>query len=255
MTKTHRKLPLSYPTGSGPGPPGKKGELTPRAHLRELIDASADLLLGAACPGCGSPGLGPCSDCLQELMTLRPLSRVIGTAGSPSGELPVFACHPYARPISNLIVAHKERGAWRLADYFAQAMASRLEADVSLQLLGDAVLVPVPSDDVAERERGYDHAAAIARALARRSGASTQRPLRRTRSTGDQVGRDRVQRQAAQLGSMTVKPGELASRLRDRPLILVDDVVTTGATLQECSRALRAAGLRPVLGICLASSG
>jgi predicted amidophosphoribosyltransferase len=98
-----------------------------------------------------------------------------------------------------------------------------------------ATIVPVPAHPAHARTRGYDQARLLARALARRTGAPLAQPLRRSGAALGQLGASRVER---------LREGRVAVRARDGPrrVLLVDDVHTTGATLDACAQALRAAG-------------
>jgi competence protein ComFC len=112
------------------------------------------------------------------------------------------------------------------------------------------VLVAVPLDSARQRERGYNQAERIARAVARRMKLPLlpASALRRVRSTTTQIGLSRRERRD------NMKDGFAANRalVDDRRALLIDDVMTTGATLDSCARALRAAGARDVLALTVA---
>ncbi|WP_196189102.1 ComF family protein [Conexibacter sp. W3-3-2] len=98
------------------------------------------------------------------------------------------------------------------------------------------------------RRRGYDHAGLLARRLARRTGAPVAAgALRRTGGRADhQLGAGRAERLAGTRLSVHARPGRLPS---GRRVVLVDDVHTTGATLDACARALRQGGVPEVLAV------
>jgi len=109
-----------------------------------------------------------------------------------------------------------------------------------------ALLLPVPLADTRLRERGYNQAALLAQRVARRLRlACAPQALRRTRDTGHQLALPREQRAANVRGAFAVVPAAAAS-LRGRHVALVDDVMTTGATLAEAARVLLAAGAAEV---------
>lgn len=125
-------------------------------------------------------------------------------------------------------------------------MAAQIAANVPAHLLVDATLVPVPLHPARRRARGFDQAALVARALARR----TERPLapclRRDGAATRQLGAGRDSRLA---------PGRLAIEVVGpvpARVALVDDVHTTGATFAACAHALRAAGAEHVVAIAYA---
>ena len=98
-----------------------------------------------------------------------------------------------------------------------------------------AVLVPVPLHPLRVRERGYNQAELLARALSRASGHPVAHLLRRTRMTTTQTSFDRARRLKNLHNAFAVKKGIEPDTRR---IILVDDVFTTGATLDECARTL-----------------
>lgn len=142
-----------------------------------------------------------------------------------------------------LVAALKFRGALPVAALMAAHVAANLPADVRAGL--PAALVPVPPQASRRRRRGFDPAAELAAGLAPRLGLSTNACLRR-RDRESQVGATRAQRRRA---------GRLAIELRAPPsarALLIDDVHTTGATLDACARALLAGGCREVIAITYA---
>lgn len=129
----------------------------------------------------------------------------------------------------------------------ATVMAAQIAAAAPPGLLpaGGAVLVPVPAQPARRRARGYDQARLLARALAGR----TELPLH------DALVRRGAARQLGESASVRRAPGRLNIGTRGpapRTAILVDDVHTTGATLDACARALRAAGARRVVALTYA---
>lgn len=199
------------------------------------MDVAADLLLGASCPGCGDPGWGICTSCRASLSAAAPFVVVRGVEAFPA----VSSAMVYEDPVRRLVAAHKERHARGATP----ALAELLAAAVSHRRPGGALtMVPVPSTRKAVRERGYDSVLLIAVAAARtlrRAGRSVQvvPALRHVRRPADQASLDTTARWANLHGA-------LAAERLEGPVVVVDDVCTTGATLSEACRALRAAGVR-----------
>jgi competence protein ComFC len=112
------------------------------------------------------------------------------------------------------------------------------------------IVVPVPLDRQRERERGYNQAGLIARPLAKRLGLPYRAVLLvRTRPRPDKQVLSLSERWASVRGAFATRPGSQVDNLR---VLLVDDVVTTGATLDACATALREAGARSVIGLTVA---
>jgi predicted amidophosphoribosyltransferase len=202
-----------------------------------------DLLLPAHCAGCRTGQRQLCPGCHMLLTAAR--AGPAGPQPPPAGLPPVHAAAEYADPVRQLLLAHKERGALRLAGPLGIALARAVHSAVGA-VTGPVLLIPVPSAARAVRARGHDPTLRLARAAARelrRGGAAVRAApvLRHTRKVADQAGLGAVERQRNLHGALSV-PVRLVPALADARLILVDDLVTTGASLAEAARALRAAG-------------
>jgi predicted amidophosphoribosyltransferase len=129
---------------------------------------------------------------------------------------------------------------YRSADRLAVTMASQIVAGTPPEVLAGGTLVPVPVGRARRRRRGFNQAELIADALGVRTGLGICDCLERVETAGTQVGRGRDQRRRAAASSIRPRPGApLPAKV-----VLVDDVVTTGATLTACANALRTAGVR-----------
>lgn len=217
-----------------------------------------DLVLPAECAGCGHTGSsdvteGLCTACALALSgpptVVRPIRR-------PRGLPAVHALAPYREPVPEIIIAQKEHGRLDLARPLGRQLARAAHAAAS-----DAAavwLVPAPSARATVRRRGQDPvrrmariAAAELRVLGRT--ANVLAVLRHGRAVTDQVGLTHEQRARNLAGALAVRPAATA-RLALRPVILVDDVMTSGATLADAARAIRAAGGQPVGAAVLAAT-
>jgi ComF family protein len=217
--------------------------------LRALLYALAPPL----CAGCGAHAgrLEPlCASCRAELRWLGPDPVVL--AAAPAGldgdsllaREPLLAWAPvaYEGPAQGIVRALKFNG----ATWAAHAMAAQIAATAPPGWLNTAArLVPVPLHPARARKRGYNQAALLAEALAGRTGLELDDCLERTGPRGTQVGRDRARRLSGIAGSVRLKPG----RAPPARALLVDDVITTGATLATCARALIEGGARRVSAV------
>lgn len=193
--------------------------------------AEAVDLVPAGCARCGMPGPDPlCGACRAD----PPAFDAIRAGGLFGG------------PLADAIHAFKYGGRPALARPLGAWLAR------TAPLPPGALLVSVPLARRRRIDRGYDQAALLADALARAAGARDRRlrgALVRTRETPPQVGRTRAER------SRNVAGAFRAVRTRDlqgKDVVLVDDVVTTGATADAASRALKDAGVRSVIVVALA---
>lgn len=207
-----------------------------------LPDALADLVVGAACPGCGALARSLCGDC-RALLARPTIRRVVGG-------VEVLALTAYVGVGARLVRALKDGGAWGVAGVAGPGLARGCDA---LAPEG-ATLVPVPSRPSAVRRRGFDHALALARAAGRPRRLPVVRALARADDRLDQAGLDRTQRASNQRGAMALRRGLSSTRLAGRTVVLVDDVCTTGATLTEAAVVLAAAGVDVVGAVVLAST-
>lgn len=196
-------------------------------QIHRIADAS-----GARCPRCGRPDDG----------------RRCGTCGDwPEGIIDaarfVFA---YRRPVSGMIRRMKYLGVTRMAAWMAAEMGGAVRRELPGRF---DLVVPVPMHRRRQRLRGGNHAAALARALALELDLPFSDALVRARDTRQQARLSAAARRVNLEGAF-----HSAAQVSGRRVLLVDDVLTTGATALACARALRAAGAQSVSFIALAGA-
>jgi predicted amidophosphoribosyltransferase len=172
-----------------------------------------------------------CTRCSRGLAAATPIS-----AGGPQGIDRVWSSAPHDGVARALVAALKFR---RLVPV-AGVMAERMEWLVPAHLLGGAV-VAVPPAAARRRRRGFDPAGELAAALASRLEVDLVACLAR-RGSGHQVGRRRAERIRHPPRIESIGPAP-------RSVLLIDDVLTTGATLTACAQALRSAGARRIVAL------
>ncbi len=211
-----------------------------------------DLLAPPVCVGCSAPGADLCAACRRGLPWLRePRCRRCGLPGTcrrcPAAAQAFDAAWSpvaYAGPVPALVGALKLRRARVAAEPMVAAMARapRWLCDAA------AALVPVPTAGARARSRGFDQAMLLAAGLAGRGAGEVHACLERTGAATRQRGAGRRERLAAGRIAMEVRAGAAVPRT----CVLVDDVHTTGATLDTCARALKRAGAERVAALTYA---
>jgi ComF family protein len=216
-----------------------------------------DLVLPPRCGGCRVVGSWLCGRCRSRIRRLEePLCRRCGaevesarTECGCRGRLKSLArirsAASYEGPLELALHRFKYQGWRRLAGPLGLLMAERLVVEgLSAQW---AVAVPLHSSRL--RQRGFNQSELLATDLRRRLALSKPPgELVRTRPTPPQVGHDRRWR----LGNVRGAFEWRGAPLEARSILLVDDVTTTGATLEACAAALRAGGSGPVMGVSVA---
>jgi ComF family protein len=209
-----------------------------------------DLALPAVCPGCGVEGPALCARCAPAVRAregLAPGTPLGLGEGPPDPLLQLEWCAPFNGTVRRALHALKYAGERRLAVPLGEAVAARWRHAGA----GGELLVPVPVHERRRRERGYDQAVLIADAAGRVLGLPMSVALERDRATAPQYRLDR-RRRAANVADAFVPARGGTQAVRGRWVVLVDDVVTTGATLCAAADALLAAGAVAVSAITVA---
>ena len=187
----------------------------------------ASLLLGTRCLVCGAPAVACCPACRERIIGKAPHQvRRCGLS------VPTWAANPYRPELARLILAFKDDGAWSLVRLLSCRLAM---AVVACRPPTGTVLVPVPSQPAAVRRRGIDHTWMLARRVARALGIEAARLLRRLNG-GD------AQRLQGRAGRERLSESRFLGTTCRSPVIVIDDVVTTGTSLTVSCEAMRRCG-------------
>ncbi len=189
--------------------------------------ATLGIINGPRCLRCGSPGVSdPCANCTDKVFVFTRL----------------YALTPFSQSVQRLVHMLKYQGQTVAAQTLGRALGRMLAGEPLAA--ARPVVVPVPLHGSRQRERGYNQSVLIARAMAPLLDLSVQeRALKRVRATETQTALDSAERGVNMEGAFRGRRDDL---VRDRPVLLVDDVVTTGATANACAAALLEAGASEV---------
>lgn len=188
-----------------------------------------DWIYPRKCVGCGVRGEYVCKEC----------ERVVDVRG---GSL------RYSRVVRKLIKEIKYRGTWDMV----KALVNLWEKRVGMR--GERGIVTcVPMWEPKRKLRGYNQAELIARELAKRWGTPYKELLVRTRETKPMYGLDRKIRKLNVQNAFSITTNNQGSIINNSTVILVDDVWTSGATMNECARILSQAGWRKIIQLAIAS--
>lgn len=232
------------------------------AAVREVI---AELLSPTRCASCERPGALICDDCLRSMVRIDPAHACL-RCGAPFGDMLCTECRGAASdldrclaavvfdgPPARIVRAYKDAGERRLAERIAEIMLrAALEAERAaperyggMTSAADAVtFVPVTAS--AYRRRGFDHMESVAGAFAAMSGVSLLDALIK-HGSADQRAFSREERLERSRGAY-----EVVESVRGARLVLLDDVITTGATMNAAAHALKEAGAERVDGLAFA---
>lgn len=207
-----------------------------------------DLVLPPACAACGRTGAVLCDRCTVGLAAPDDGAFVVADAGVVVGDTLLLAigAFAYQGPLRRALGRLKYAGAARVARPLAAAATptfARL-TDIS----GPATVVPVPIHPARQRQRGYNQARLLASALAERQRLKVGEPLMRAQATERQHRLDRVARLRNLRDAISMRPGAAVPRVA----IIVDDILTTSATLEACASVLVAAGTETAYGFAIA---
>lgn len=223
------------------------------AGLSGLGAGLADLVVPGGCAGCGAPqarlGSGVCPGCVATLEAMRPYATAPRPA--PSGLPPCVTVGAYGGALRGVLLAYKEKGRHRLARPLGALLAGAV-AQAAGDRRAPLLVVPVPSTARAARQRHGDHLARLAGHAVRRLRAAG-RPAQvvqalRALPRPDSAGLDTPGRAAAAESSLRIRTSGIGllrhGVMMGGMLIVVDDIITTGATLAAVTHRLDEAELQ-----------
>lgn len=195
-----------------------------------LLTSLEELIFPVRCLGCRALGLEICSQCRKFWQP-----RIYRSHSRRKPHFPIYSSIPYSPIAGKVLLAAKEHGLQRADELMVNALSHSLS--LCLQEQGNGFLVPIPSRKSVARLRGRQFISDLTQEIGSDARLSTFEILTHTRAVKDQSKLDAKERVENLEGALT------SLRFRSGKAIIVDDLVTTGVTLQEAARALRAAGI------------
>ncbi len=234
------------------------------ATIRLLLQSALDLLYPPHCESCQKPGRLLCRQCVKRLRRIHPpychvcslpvIGRISGNFVCTNCRHRKFhfqfaVCGYEANDVVRLLIHRfKYHGISRLEFILAQLIFHAWR-DERVAVHPPEILVPVPLHPSRERERGFNQARRLAEALSKQTGIPCGSLLKKSVFTESQALLNRSQRRQNLRGAFTLRQNR---SLNGVSIMLVDDVLTTGSTLEECSKTLLAGGARAVSAITVA---
>ncbi len=225
-----------------------------------LLDNLLSLVAPHKCVGCECEGAALCTMCRTHCIkpfamacfwcnALTEDARFCVKCRKRSQLTGAYAVSEYSEVVKSLLRDYKYHHFRGAAPDVAKLL---IEGSSSFRQLifGKYIVVPVPSTVKRIRKRSFDHSLLMAREFSRRTSGNLVPALRRSGSL-HQVGSSR-QARLSQLNNLMHVPGRYAQSVDRATILLIDDVVTTGASLEESARALKQAGAKHIFGVVLA---
>ena len=224
-------------------------------RLARWLETGLDLLFPPHCVACGQAGAWLCQACIRSIPRVRPpICQHCGRPLSPAVQCPCALTKsylsgmrfvsPHVAPLRQAIHALKYEGVRVLTAPLAELMASTW----AWQSIAVDVVVPVPLNRLRQRQRGYNQSALLARRLAEHLALPVgDHLLVRERNTRSQVGLSARERWDNVWAAFRCTPEKVSGRR----ILLIDDVLTTGATLESCAATLQQAGAKWIWALTL----
>ena len=216
-----------------------------------------DLIFPVRCIGCGLEGELLCEECLGRVQLNKeqfcPVcwqpslgGKVCGSCDSPLAGLRVAASYERNPELAKAVRTLKYKFSEDLAGKLAQILVRSIQQK---SYVGERVITPVPLHRKRERWRGFNQAELLATAVAEKLNLPLEHLLIRAKNTSQQAKLSKQER-LKNIGGAFVLAPEIV--MKDRTVILVDDIASTGSTLIECAKVLKKNGAKKIWGLVLA---
>lgn len=232
--------------------------LRPAIYAYRYFWQAVDWIYPPVCAGCGLPGEIWCAECQKSIQEIR--DNFCDSCGYPgiyvSGECPgcnkhdpqytkIRSCGVYKGPLKEAIHSLKYQNNLALGFSLSEMLAKK----INMEKWDIDLVVPVPLSKIRQKERGYNQAALLAHPLAERMGVKyDSKSLIRKKATESQVHLSAEERSRNMAEAFSAKPDVW----KGQSVLIIDDVITTGSTINECARTIREGGAKAVFGLSIA---
>ena len=220
--------------------------------IHKCVKRALEIIFPITCFDCGKKNDSYlCFYCRQKIAPAKQFdSRKI--------KLIIFAASSYNNPVIRKIIWHfKYRGKYKLAEILAEIILQnfKLFTEISGADFRNYIFIPIPISKKKLKQRGYNQAGLIARALSEKTGIQREENVlfKKIDTLAQMEIKTKQERMSNLKGSFDVHPIDSANPSDKITIFLIDDVVTTGATLNEAARSLQAAGFKKIIGITAAT--
>lgn len=230
--------------------------------VEKLGKSLLDFIFPLVCPGCNKRGAWICEECLLQFRPVEYYTCAVCGKRAIKGATHrlcqdgysldrLMSIYQYQGPVRRAVHWLKYRDVTGLKDILVRLMWEEI-GSLGLEFGGQAIVAPVPLHWQRGFKRGYNQAELLAKPLAENLGLAYQENLlRRVRDTKSQIKLKRKERLENVAAAFEI-PSDSLRHVKNRDVLLVDDVCTTGATLNSCAATLKQAGARYVWGLTLA---
>lgn len=205
------------------------------------ISSVLDFIFPPVCPHCRREGAWLCAEAAKEISHLQPIIDPLPISGIAH----VYVSGSYDIPVLATLIHALKFSGWSAITPAVDAVTSHIASFLPTH----GTLVPVPLHPKRQRERGFNQALLIAKQLSIQTGLPIAPLLQRFRPTAQQAQLSEKERAINISGAFRLERG---LKILPACAILVDDVITTGATIAECATVLRAVGIQKILAVGLA---
>lgn len=215
--------------------------------MRDFTSSILDLVLGRSCAGCQEPGVLLCATCADSLQPRVRLRRDLDASDVMQGlRIPVVCALDYRGVARQVLYRYKDHRIRQLAQFLSPALATSItfaaeRAEVAVE---QSLLIPMPTRRSSLQRRGFDATANVVRAAAKDAGVGgVHSLLKDIRGSGASKRGGAWEREQRAIDAFRLRREHALPRM---PAILVDDIVTTGATTKEAAETLLLAGVQVV---------